>query len=115
MRFLLVLLFVETLILPGRTIAGSDSSYANGQQLHQFCQEERAASVEHGACYFYSTAVADVLATTVVNNFRACIPKAVKSEQVRDVVIKFLDDHPELRHYAASGLVAEAISKAFPC
>lgn len=102
-------------VLPGSSYAGSEGSYANGQQLHDFCQEERAASVQHGACYFYSAAIADVLATTVINKFRACIPMTVKSEQARDVVTKFLEDHPELRHYAAAGLVGEALSKAFPC
>jgi hypothetical protein len=38
-------------------------------------------------------------------------PRGTKLE----IVKRFLDQHPELRHYGASSLVAEALAEAFPC
>ncbi len=39
----------------------------------------------------------------------------VTNGQVRDVVVKYLKDHPEERHFLASILAVKALSKAFPC
>lgn len=47
---------------------------------------------------------------------RACVPKkGVNIGQLADVVVQWLQTNPQARHYAAAGLVAEAVSKAFPC
>ena len=32
-----------------------------------------------------------------------------------DVAVKYLEDHPEIRHRPANSIVMEALSKAFPC
>lgn len=106
-----VALAVALLALTMTTEIGA-AAYVNAQQLHEECSDQRAGNY---ACLIYTTAIADVMSTTVVNNFRACIPHDVTSEQLRDVVAKWLADHPEMRHYAAAGVVAEALQTAFPC
>ncbi|MCZ6606103.1 MAG: Rap1a/Tai family immunity protein, partial [Alphaproteobacteria bacterium] len=51
-----------------------------------------------------------------VQGFRACIPSdEVPIRQLTDVVKKWLEDHPAVRHYPARGLVAQALSEVFPC
>jgi hypothetical protein len=44
-----------------------------------------------------------------------CFPKGVEGPQIVDVIKRWLDEHPEVRHYSASSLIAEALKEKFPC
>ena len=44
-----------------------------------------------------------------------CPSTSVTGEQLTDVVIKWLDDHPEKRDRAAPYLIDAALNEAFPC
>ena len=45
-----------------------------------------------------------------------CIPDGVRTRgQIREVIIKYLNDHPERRHFSASSRVAMPFMDAFPC
>ena len=44
-----------------------------------------------------------------------CLPSEATRGQVIDLVLAYLRDHPELRHYTAWSLTAAALSLAFPC
>jgi hypothetical protein len=46
---------------------------------------------------------------------RSCIPESVSNSQIRDVVVKYLKEHPEDRHLLAEILVVQALAKTFPC
>jgi hypothetical protein len=46
---------------------------------------------------------------------RSCVAENVSNGQVRDVVVKYLKDHPEERHIQASILIVKAMAQAFPC
>ena len=50
-----------------------------------------------------------------ISGRRACIPLSVLVEQITDVVKRYLEQHPEQRHYSAASLVAQALSETFPC
>ena len=45
----------------------------------------------------------------------SCVPEEASNEQLRDVVLKHIIDHPEARHESARVLVWQAYIKAFPC
>jgi hypothetical protein len=66
-------------------------------------------------CLGYVDAVTDALDGNSVNGYIACIPKGVTAGQLKDVVVQYLLFKPADRHLAAVGLVADAISQAFPC
>ncbi len=68
-----------------------------------------------GICVGVVTAIADTLATYGVYGFRACFPAHSTRGQAEDVVKRYLDQHPEKRHYVAADLVAMALAEAFPC
>jgi hypothetical protein len=70
-----------------------------------------------GQCIGYVAGIADVMsADNDVNGYRACIPTdGVTEAQLRDVVMRFLNAHPETRHLLAAGLVAQALQEAFAC
>ena len=44
-----------------------------------------------------------------------CLPSAVDADQLRDVVVKYLEDHPELRDQTAWGLVVQAADREWNC
>ncbi|WP_367159421.1 Rap1a/Tai family immunity protein [Mesorhizobium sp.] len=51
----------------------------------------------------------------VINRGKGCIPSGATNDQLAEVVIKYLGDHPEELHYPAAPLSMVAIAKAFPC
>ena len=49
------------------------------------------------------------------HGYRFCTYKGISNHQLERVVIKYLNDHPENLHFAASSQVFAALAKAFPC
>lgn len=82
----------------------------SGNELFQSC-EAREGTADNGVCVGYIKGVADTF--QIAHQF--CPPKGAIGEQLNDVVIKYLRDHPEKRHYSASSLVIVALQRAFPC
>jgi hypothetical protein len=86
-------------------------NFTNGNQLLQDCTNQDSTLF----CLDYTSAVADALDGNSVNGYDACIPTRVSAGQIKDIVVQYLRLNPAERHFAAAGLVADAISKAFPC
>ena len=99
----------------GPAMAGT---FANGNLLYSQCQAAHGTS-DHGACQGYIIGIFDALDETKkyggIGGFRACAPQHINRIQVIDVMKQFLEKNPALRHFAASGLVAQALSEAWPC
>jgi hypothetical protein len=96
-------------------LSAARSEFTTGNSLWTLCNEAAGTW-----CVAYVEGVADVLLPIWAkggdfNGWRACIPKDAIGSQVTDVVIKFLREHPEWRHFTASSLVAQALAQAFPC
>ena len=47
--------------------------------------------------------------------WQACLPSGTTAEQLMEAAVRFLIAHPEAQQFAASGLIAKALSDAFPC
>ena len=45
----------------------------------------------------------------------SCVPQEATNEQLRDVVLKHIVEHPESRHESARVLIWQAYIGAFPC
>jgi len=52
---------------------------------------------------------------TAVENGESCIPASSQAGQLKDIVVKYLRDHPETRHFEAYALVYVALGQAFNC
>ena len=90
------------------------ADFNNGNTLLTICNEDNA--VFWGNCGGYIEAVSDVLSHGVaIAGRKACPPGQATGGQVRDIVVRFLVNHPEERHFSAESLVAKALSEAFPC
>jgi hypothetical protein len=107
-----LLLVLAALMLATQAWAQSDTSrsYMTGTDLF-----DRCSNPEDVGCQGYVLAIADALTSGAVNGDRACIPLQVTPREAVDVVRTYLTDAPEDRHYIAAGVVARALSKAWPC
>jgi hypothetical protein len=88
-------------------------SFMDGHELHRLCNS--SVSWENTRCSSYIVGVADVLVASGYHEMRACLPDNIDAAQARDVVVLWLDQRPQHRHYTAASLTAAALSEAFPC
>ena len=93
------------------------TAFRDGNHLLRDCS--RPDTIEFAFCLGYVDAITDVLeAGNSVNGYRACVPVGpggVEAFQLKDIVVQYLRRNPSPRHLGAAGLVAGAISEAFPC
>lgn len=100
------------------------ASFKTGNDLLAECKE--ASGVDFGECLGYVLGAADAMEgptiyTTKIRNGaiaqrpRACFRDEVTAGQLRDIVVKWLEDHPQIRDMSASACVEAALSAAFPC
>jgi hypothetical protein len=92
----------------------------DGNALHDLCRhykEEGLKSMLGVGCLMY---VGGVTQTLLLNdetdsNASPCPGKGVTEEQVTEVVIKWVEDHPADRNLPGPYLVMKALNEAFPC
>jgi hypothetical protein len=92
-------------------------TFINGNELLSKCSEE-ADNRHWGVCSGYISSASDVYETLLEwkeVELRHCLPEGVRVRQLEQVVLKYLNEHPEKLHRAASGLVLNALYEAFPC
>ncbi len=113
MKFFLSALF---LLLVSASANAQRVSTTTGNDLLESCESK--GNFEQAFCLGYITGVTDIegLDSAVYpERRRSCVPENVTNGQARDVVVKYLKDHPEERHLQAAILVAKAMGQAFPC
>jgi hypothetical protein len=81
----------------------------DGNRLYEMCVAQDIVKKEY--CRAYISGMTDAFNW---DRF-VCNPKHTTEGQVRDVVLNYLRDHPETRHYSAPSLARQALSQAFPC
>jgi Ssp1 endopeptidase immunity protein Rap1a len=110
-----------TRLLPASLVAAgllygapAPAAVKDGNALLQQCTATVGAFMEF--CFGYIDAIADSLLEDrrlgLVDN---CFPAELDDVQLRDIVVKFLRENYDLRRLAAPGLVAQALSEAYPC
>jgi len=70
-----------------------------------------------GICLGYVTGVSDgiLLEGQSPRVPEYCLPKNVDNRQIFDTVVKFVKDHPAIRHLQTRELVARSLAESFPC
>ena len=112
MRTVLLVAALVVLVLVSASAQAIDS-WADGNELKKMCHSE--ANFDQGVCGGFAIAVAGIVDNYPVAGYRTCIPSGVLAGQLNNIMVKFLDDHPERLHYAATSLAVEAFVEAFPC
>jgi hypothetical protein len=84
-------------------------SFADGNKVLQFCESSDPS--DGMWCAGYISAAAAVVQSDFLkdNGMRICLPSNVNVKQLSDMVVKFLKEHPEKRHYDAFGQVFAAL------
>jgi Rap1a immunity proteins len=85
----------------------------NGEVLLASCVSNDSWA---GSCMGFVTAVASVISENEIYGLRACIPREATPRNLIAVTMEWLaSQSPEGRQSDAASLVAEAISRRFPC
>ena len=82
-----------------------------GNELLKRCEDNDA--VQRAFCVGYVIGVADMVEEGPSGLI--CVATGVSNGQLSDIVVKFLRDHPERRHYSANSLVGVALMETYPC
>ena len=98
--------------LPVSARAAPVNVFEDGNALYRYCVSTSA--FDQGVCLGYVVGIGDVIQEKRAA-FVACFPAQAMSDQLRDVVIRFLASHPEKLPLSAAGLVGEALQTTFPC
>ena len=90
--------------------------FKTGEGLLEDCKSEDKERL--ALCRGYIVSIADVLGGSGgrIDGLRSCPDKGWGgAEKIVSIVVKFLDENPELRSIKADGLVSYALSLEFPC
>jgi Rap1a immunity proteins len=86
----------------------------DGNQPLQQCTATIGAHVNF--CFGYIDAVVDLLLeNNGFDGFNACVSSELDDPQLRNIVVKFLKDNPDLSHLGAPNLIARSLAASFPC
>ncbi|TNE31655.1 MAG: hypothetical protein EP349_03735 [Alphaproteobacteria bacterium] len=89
--------------------AKAQGYYLTAQELLQMCSS--SFNTDYGYCAGYVTGVADEL----LGSASACHKVSVKSQQLRDITVRYIEKHPESLDQPARSVTATALAAAFPC
>lgn len=90
-----------------------------GNQLHDVCEQSEAeCNAAIMGMWEGIVAGADVALPKdddAQNAMRICVPEGVTYYQIIDVMVDYLSEHPENRHYTATSNMIVAFRGVFPC
>lgn len=124
------------LILTGIAVIGSEfpvraadeqtvHAFLNGNLLLESCRDSTRGGANVCLGYvqgaidtillFKGLAVRATQSDTPVLAGWGCFPAGVTAGQGRDIIVRYLESHPERRHISGATQVYIALSEAFPC
>ena len=114
MRFVPPAATFAVAVLVGHAEAQEVAAFESGDQFLAKCDQSA------DFCSGFVEAAADAMNAArssggTVGGWTACIPAGAMSDQVRDIAMTYLRNHPEQRHASAASLIASALANAFPC
>jgi hypothetical protein len=92
------------------------AQFYNGNEVYINCTDD--SPVKQGVCSGYVLGTVDGIWTSqeLLNQTKIlCLPASATVEQVRDVAIRHLANHPSERQYVAASVIWRAMIEAFPC
>ena len=94
--------------------ASSSGAFLSANQLYSLCSSE--SKLDNAECEGYIIGVNDsVFSGHLSNIFQVCYPAGVTIEQIRLVLVKYMETVPEKLHFVAEGVVAEGLATVFQC
>ena len=93
------------------------SEVFSGNELKATCNapdNSYSAGICFGFVYGFAAGVNGGFYSSYIETYY-CPPPGISAGQLRDVTVKYLNDHPEELHEYAATIVSNALSEAFPC
>jgi hypothetical protein len=118
MKTLVAVMVLVAAMVAGTGEAQSQGVEVEGNKLYEWSLEKKRLSAgsretstfKAGLFGGYVMGVHDAL-----ENRDFCSPAGGTRSQILDVVTKYLEAHPEIRHKSGFALIIEALKKEFPC
>lgn len=112
-------IFIGLLFLLIGASAKAEELRQDGNELLRDCtasvRRDGVDSYRAGWCLGYLAGVRHTRSLYTKFPSVDCTPQEVTSGQIKSIVVKYLQDHPEKLHYTNYGLVNMALNEAFPC
>jgi len=109
-------LFVLIYIMAFGTLlsAGSTKYFYNGTKLYNLCRAENA--IDEALCEGYILGVQDAIYSGhLSDHFSICLPEGVEPDQIRLLLLRFIENNPDIMNFAAEGLVAKTLETSYSC
>ena len=112
------LAIAAVLVLPIEGEAQNTSAFTSGNEVYSACTSPSSQIVAVKTCLTYVAGVLDAI-TMMQDEHMArrtvCSAMGVSIDQVKDVSVRWLANHPEARHHSAASLLLAAFQEAWPC
>src|SRR5258708_5051567 len=112
-RPIAALLGLIALTLAAAPPAARAEYFETGRDLYTKCKATGSAA--QGFCFGFIIGIADVMEDNPLDGRSACIPKEATVQQVTEVVIRFLENNPDIRDFTGESLTVQALSEKYPC
>ena len=104
-------------LLAMSTASPGHAGYYAGSNLFTYCESELIH--DQNSCRRYLSGISDAQDTLyrleLLTDRAFCIPDRITNEQLREVFIKYADEHPQDLELVASGMAINAFRMAYPC
>lgn len=100
----------NSLWMPGRAMA---ANFYSGNQLLDYCTHKDTRP-EH-FCLGFIAGISDAIIAYTSSEVPTCIPDGATPNQIKDIVVRFLEEEPGTRDRAAVSLILVALAVEFPC
>jgi hypothetical protein len=101
--------------------ANAEEVRGDGKELLQYCTEssprDPLGPVKAAWCVGYLLGIDDMrrFSATLPHRSTDCMPEGVTMAQMKEIVVNYLQEHPEELRYSSAVLVHNALKHAFPC
>lgn len=112
----LIKLFVLINLTTLGTFLSADSTkyFYNGTKLYNLCRAENA--IDEALCEGYILGVQDAIYSGhLSDHFNICLPEGVEPDQIRLMLLRFIEKNPNIMNFAAEGLVAKTLETSYSC
>ena len=94
--------------------AGSTKYFYNGTKLYNLCRSDNAT--DEALCEGYILGVQDAIYSGhLSDHFSICLPEGVEPDQIRLLLLRFIENNPDIMNFAAEGLVAKTLETSYSC
>ena len=98
----------------------ANASFNTGNDLYAKCSAVKSEATyyqDSAYCLAYVIGIVDAFEFNegVKSGLKLCVPGGVTAGQLRDIVVRYLQNKPQDRHNAGSVIIFLAMSEAFPC